>query len=186
MPIQHISDNMLKTMKRGFGKEKTIELLEYMRSKEASFVRTAVIVGHPGESEDDFKEMANFLENFGFDRITVFEYSNEENTTAYNLEQIEPEIISHRATIIGKIAKKAMQQSQNNLIGKEIELIIDGTSSEHEFLLTARPILWAPEIDGEILINDTNDISVEHGDYFKAKVTEVADVTPLATLIEKI
>jgi len=186
MPIQHISDKMLKTMKRGFGKEKTVELLEYMRSKEGSFVRTAVIAGHPGESEEDFKEMAHFLENFGFDRITVFEYSNEENTSAYNLEQIDPEIISQRATIIGEIAKKAMQKSQEALIGKEIELIVDGTSSEHEFLLTARPPLWAPEIDGEILINDANDISVEHGDYFRAKVTEVADVTPLATLIEKI
>jgi len=185
MPIQHISDSMLKIMKRGFNKKKTTELLEYMRNKENSFVRTAVIAGHPVESEADFNELKEFIKNFGFDRVTVFEYSNEENTTAYNLEQIEPEIISQRATEIGEIAREAMKESNSALIGKEIELIIDGQSSEHEFLLSARPTLWAPEIDGEILINDTNDIALNHGDYFIAKVTELADITPLATLIKK-
>ena len=186
MPIQHITDNMLKVMKRGFGKDKTVELLKHMRSKANSFVRTAVIAGHPQESEADFIELKEFLQNFGFDRITVFEYSNEENTTAYNLEQVPQEIISQRATEIGEIAREAMLKSQEALIGKEIRVIIDGESSEHEFLLTARPTLWAPEIDGEVLINDTNDLAVEHGDYFIAKVTQVADVTPLATLVEKV
>jgi len=183
MPIQHISDKMLKIMKRGFGKEKTIELLEYMKSKKDSFLRTAVIAGHPGESEQDFNELKDFIKDFGFDRVTVFEYSNEENTAAYNLEQIPKEIISQRATILGEIARDLMKKSNEALIGKEIELIIDGVSSEHEFLLSARPINWAPEIDGEVLINDSNDFKVEHGDYFIAKVTEVADVTPLATLL---
>ncbi len=186
MPIQHITDHMLKVMKRGFGKDKTVELLKHMRSKANSFVRTAVIAGHPGESEADFEELKEFLANFGFDRITVFEYSNEENTTAYNLEQVPQEIISQRATEIGEIAREAMLKSQEALIGKEIRVIIDGESSEHEFLLTARPTLWAPEIDGEVLINDTNDLAVEHGDYFIAKVTQVADITPVATLVEKV
>ena len=186
MPIQHITDHMLKVMKRGFGKDKTVELLKHMRSKTNSFVRTAVIAGHPQESEADFIELKEFLANFGFDRITIFEYSNEENTTAYNLEQIPQEIISQRATEIGEIAREAMLKSQEALIGKEIRVIIDGESSEHEFLLTARPTLWAPEIDGEVLINDTNDLAVEHGDYFIAKVTQVADITPVATLVEKV
>jgi len=129
---------------------------------------------------DSFKAI---IKDFGFDRVTVFEYSNEENTAAYNLEQISKEIISQRATILGQIARDLMKKSNKALIGKEIELIIDGVSSEHEFLLSARPINWAPEIDGEVLINDSNDFKVEHGDYFIAKVTEVADVTPLATLL---
>lgn len=186
MPIQHITDHMLKVMKRGFRKDKTVELLKHMRNKANSFVRTAVIAGHPQESEADFIELKEFLANFGFDRITIFEYSNEENTTAYNLEQIPQEIISQRATEIGEIAREAMLKSQEALIGKEIRVIIDGESSEHEFLLTARPTLWAPEIDGEVLINDTNDLAVEHGDYFIAKVTQVADITPVATLVEKV
>ncbi len=186
MPIQHISDNMLKIMKRGFGKDKTIELLKYMKSKKDSFIRTAVIAGHPGESEEDFIELKEFINSFGFDRVTVFEYSNEENTTAYTLKQLPKETISQRATILGEIAKEQMLKSNQKLVGKEIELIIDGTSEEHELLLSARATNWAPEIDGEVLINDSNDFKVEHGDYFIAKVTELADVTPLATLIKKV
>lgn len=186
MPIQHISNHMLKVMKRGFNKEKTVELLAYMKSKKGSFVRTAVIAGHPGESEADFLELQEFIKEFGFYRVTVFEYSNEESTTAYSLEQNPPEIIRERATLLGEIAKESMRKSQNALIGKEIELVIDGTSSEHEFLLSARPTLWAPEIDGEILINDPADFALGHGDYFKALITEVADTTPLATLSQKL
>ncbi len=186
IPIQHISDKMLKVMKRGFGREKTVELLNYMRSKEGSFVRTAVIAGHPQESEADFNELKEFIKGFGFDRITVFEYSNEENTSAYAMEQTEPEIISERATILGEIAKETMQKSLNAMLNREIRVMIDGESSEHEFLLTSRPSLWAPEIDGEVLINDTNGFAVKHGDYFMAKVTQIAGFTPLATLLKKV
>ncbi len=186
MPIQHISDKMLKVMKRGFGREKTVELLNYMRSKEGSFVRTAVIAGHPQESEADFNELKEFIKGFGFDRITVFEYSNEENTSAYTMEQTEPEIISERATILGEIAKETMQKSLNAMLNRKIRVMIDGESSEHEFLLTSRPSLWAPEIDGEVLINDTNGFAVNHGNYFMAKVTQIAGFTPLATLLKKV
>jgi hypothetical protein len=82
MPLQHISQNMLKIMKRGKGAEKLIELMNYMRSKPNSFVRTTFIAGHPGESEDDFEELCSFVEEFGFDRGNVFSYSDEEGTSA--------------------------------------------------------------------------------------------------------
>ncbi len=186
MPIQHISNNMLKIMKRGFNKEKTIELLDYMRKKDGSFLRSAVIAGHPGESKEDFLELKEFLEEFEFDRFSVFEYSNEENTYAYKMEQIDKEIIRKRANILGKIAKESMRSSLNRLINKEIELVIDGVSSEHKYLLSARALDWAPEIDGEILVNDSSDFKVSHGDFFIAKVSEVVDVIPLATLIKRL
>jgi len=186
MPIQHISDKMLKIMKRGFGKQKTIELLEYMRAKENSFVRSAVIVGHPGESQEDFLELKEFLEEFGFDRFSVFEYSNEENTAAYEMKQIDRDTISKRADILGEIAKESMRKSLNRLVGKDIRLVVDGISSEHEYLLSARALNWAPEIDGEILVNDPQDFKVEHGDFFIAEVSEVVDVTPLATLKKRL
>ncbi len=186
MPIQHISDNMLKVMKRGANKEKTKKLLEYMKSKKESFIRTAIIAGHPGEGQEDFLEVKEYIKEFNFDRVTVFEYSNEESTTAYNLEQIPKETIAKRAQILGDIAKDLMLKSNSKLIDKEIDLIIDNVSSEHEYLLSARPTLWAPEIDGEILINDTSDLKVNHGSYYRAKVTSLADTTPLATLIKEI
>ena len=185
MPIQHISDNMLKIMKRGFGKAKTIELLKYMRAKPNSFVRTAVIAGHPGESEADFNELKEFLQEFDFDRVSVFEYSNEENTTAFEMPQIPKEIIRKRADILGEIAKNKMQKSLEKMLDKEIEVAIDGPSSEHEYLLSARPLLFAPEIDGEVLINDTNDFDVNIGEFYKSKITQIAFPYALGTLLEK-
>ncbi len=186
MPIQHISNNMLKVMKRGANKARTTELLEYMKSKPNSFIRTAIIAGHPGESEDDFIEVANFIKEFSFDRVTVFEYSNEETTYAYNLEQIDKETIASRAEYLGQIAKELMVKSNQKLIGKDLELIIDGESEEHELILTSRPTLWAPEIDGEIYINDTNDMPTNHGEYYLAKVTDIVDTTPIATTQKKL
>jgi ribosomal protein S12 methylthiotransferase RimO len=184
MPIQHISNNMLKIMKRGLNKEKTLELLNYMQSK-GGFLRTAVIAGHPGESEQDFLELKEFLEEFDFDRITVFEYSNEENTAAFNMKQLNKEIIANRAQILGQIATQKHKKSLNKMVNKEYKLIIEGVSSEHEFLFSARPVLWAPEIDGEVLINDSNDFKLNHGDYFIAKITQIANEYPLATLIKR-
>ena len=185
MPIQHITNKMLKVMKRGASEQRTIELLNYMKSKKDSFIRTALIAGHPKESKEDFNRLKEFIQDFGFDRVSVFEYSNEENTMAYNLEQLPKEIIQKRAQILGDIAKELMIKSNKKLLNREIPLIVDGISSEHEFLLTSRPPFWAPEIDGEILINDTNDLEVKHGDYYLAKVTQLADVTPLATLLKR-
>jgi tRNA A37 methylthiotransferase MiaB len=186
MPIQHISQKMLKVMKRGLDRDRTIELLNYMRSKPDSFIRSAVIAGHPQEDEKDFLELKEFMESFEFDRVSVFEYSNEENTKAYTMEQIDREIIEKRASILGEIARESMLKSLNKMVDREVEIIVDGVSDEHEFLLRGRAKAWAPEIDGEILINDTNDFKVSAGDYFKAKITGVVDLRVLATLIEKV
>ncbi len=183
MPIQHIDDRVLKIMKRGFGETKTIELLEHMKSKEGAFIRTSVIAGHPGESEEAHKKLCKFMEEFGFDRFNTFHYSNEEDTAAYTMEQIPQSIIDSRAQRLGDIAQESMRRSLEKLIGQKIKLVIDGPSDEHEYLLSARPLEWAVEIDGEILINDTNDIDVEYGAVYEASVTEIVGEQLLATLI---
>ena len=185
MPIQHIDDRVLKTMKRGFGEAKTRELLEAMRAKEGSFVRTSVIAGHPGESEESFRKLCDFLAEFGFDRINVFAYSNEENTDAYTMEQLPEEIISERTAVLGEIAKSAREKSLDAMVTQEVELAIDGPSEEHEYLLSARPLLWAPEIDGEVLVNDTNDLEVKVGGLYPAKITQKAGEYLLATLLNE-
>jgi ribosomal protein S12 methylthiotransferase RimO len=176
MPIQHINDDMLRIMKRGFGKAKTLELLNFMRSLPNSFVRTSFIVGHPQESEEMFEEMCEFAASFGFDRINVFAYSDEETTSAHAMEEkISQETIEERAAILGAIAEDVRLASLENEIGKEVTLVIDGESEEHEYLLTARNLLWAPEIDGEIYVNDrTNDAKEpEFGVIYKAKITDL-------------
>ncbi|MCB4742731.1 MAG: 30S ribosomal protein S12 methylthiotransferase RimO [Sulfurovum sp.] len=182
MPIQHIDEHVLKTMKRGFGEEKTIALLNYMKSKSGAFLRTSIITGHPGESQESFQKLCNFIENFNFDRFNTFTYSNESSTIAYKMEQIPKELAEERTTTLGEIAQMSTIQSLEKMIGKEIELVIDGKSDEHEFLLSARPLLWAVDIDGEILINDTNDLKVEYGRVYKAKVTERVGMQLIATL----
>ena len=184
MPIQHIDDAMLKIMKRGFGEKKTIELLEYMKSKPGAFLRTSLIAGHPGESEESFKRLCDFMESFEFDRFNTFHYSNEETTAAYTMEQIDEETIDQRAQILGDIAQKSTLRSLKNMVGKTVTLVIDGESDEHEYLLSARPLQWAVDIDGEILINDTSDLPITYGKRYEAKVTELVGTQLLATLIK--
>ncbi|MFA5502270.1 MAG: 30S ribosomal protein S12 methylthiotransferase RimO [Sulfurovaceae bacterium] len=186
MPIQHSDDSMFKVMKRGFGEEKTKALLKHMQSKPNVFIRTTFIVGHPGESDEAFERLCEFSKDFGFDRFNVFVYSNEESTAAYDMEQISAKIIEQRAKKLGKIATLVTKTSLSKLIDTTLQVVIDGESSEHEFLLSARPLAWAVEIDGEILINDTSDLSIIYGASYEAKVTELAGNQLLATLVSKV
>lgn len=179
MPIQHINNDMLKKMKRGFGKKETLELLEYMRALPNSFIRTSFIVGHPGETQEMFDEMCEFAGSFGFDRINVFAYSDEETTLSHEMtDKIPAKTINKRAEILGGIASKAMQRSLEGEIGRETEIVINGESEEHEYLLSARELIWAPEIDGEIYVNDrTNEDELEFGKAYRAKITDkVGDI----------
>jgi len=175
MPIQHINDEMLHMMRRGFGKDKTLELLNFMRSLPNSFVRTSFIVGHPNEAEEMFEEMCEFASSFGFDRINVFSYSDEETTPAYDMSnKISAELIASRAEILGEIASECTELSLRKEVGQDIELVIDGESEEHEYLLSARKLLWAPEIDGEIYVNDrTKEEELDFGVIYRAKVTDL-------------
>jgi len=184
MPIQHINDDMLRIMKRGFGKEKTLELLNFMRSLPNSFVRTSFIVGHPHESEEMFEEMCAFAESFGFDRVNVFAYSDEETTSAYDMEdKISDTVKMERAEILGDIVAKATKKSLQNEVGKNRQIVIDGESDEHEYLLSARELLWAPEIDGEIYVNDrTHESELEFGKIYNAKITELVGNILTATV----
>ncbi|WP_457743478.1 30S ribosomal protein S12 methylthiotransferase RimO [Sulfurimonas sp.] len=184
MPIQHINDDMLRLMKRGFGKEKTLELLNYMRSLPNSFVRTSFIVGHPNETEAMFDEMCDFAATFGFDRINVFAYSDEETTSAYDMdEKISADIIAKRAQILGDIVSQSTKMSLAKEVGQTTQIVIDGESEEHEYLLSARKLIWAPEIDGELYVNDrTLDEDLEFGKIYNAKITELVGDILTATV----
>ena len=184
MPIQHIADPVLKTMKRGFGEKKTMKLLEYMKSKPNAFLRTSLIAGHPGESDKSFEKLCTFMETFKFDRFNIFHYSNEETTSAYTLDQINQDTIDARANKLGKIAEENTHTSLKNMVGQTINIVIDGESDEHEYLLSARPLNWAVDIDGEILINDTSDLPIDYGKRYQAKITDLVGEQLLATLIK--
>ncbi|UFS63102.1 30S ribosomal protein S12 methylthiotransferase RimO [Sulfurimonas sp. HSL-3221] len=184
MPIQHIDDAMLKIMKRGAGREQTQMLLDYMRKLPESFVRTSFIVGHPGETDESFRAMCDYARDFGFDRINVFAYSDEEGTSAYErTDKVDAETIAERAEILGAIAEEAKLVSLQKMVGREIVLVIDGESDEHEYLLSARDLRWAPEIDGEIYVNDNAlDEALSFGVPYRAKITELVGETLTATV----
>ena len=186
MPIQHIDNTVLKSMKRGFGEEKTIALLEHMKSKPHAFLRTSLIAGHPGESDEAFARVCDFMKDFKFDRFNTFHYSNEETTSAYNLEQISPETIEQRANTLGDIAQDNTHESLENMVGQTVTIVIDAESDEHEYLLSARPLAWAVDIDGELLINDTSDLTIDYGKRYEAKITELVGIQLLATLVKKL
>jgi len=184
MPIQHINDAMLKRMKRGFGKEKTIELLNAMKALPNSFVRTSVIVGHPRESDEEFNEMTQFLEEFKFDRLNIFAYSDEEDTASFEMEEkVDEETMQKRLDKLQELSSTLLEENLQNLLGTELEIVINGQSDEHEYLLSARALNWAPEIDGEIYVNDTNEKSITDTSIYKALITEIAGDKPLATLL---
>ena len=188
MPLQHITPSMLKIMKRGKGVEKLNELMNHMRTKPNSFVRTTFIAGHPGETIEDHEALCKYIEEFKFDRANVFSYSTEEGTAAAaSKELIEQEIIDERAEVIGDIIAQTTQESLEAEVGQVFDVYIDGESDEHEYLLSARKVLWAPDIDGEIYIND-NELAegeqIKFGQMYTVRVTELAGDKLLATIIK--
>lgn len=185
MPIQHISENMLKIMKRGSGAKKIKELLNLMRNAKNSLLRTGVIVGHPGESEEDFEELCEFLEEFKFDRISAFAYSKEEDTASFEMEQIPAKIISKRLSKIEKITKKAINESLQKELGKQIYASLEGISSEGEMFYAAKKDIWDKDIDGEILINESDVKELEIGSLYLCEVSDVVDQKLVATIVKK-
>ena len=186
MPIQHISENMLKIMKRGSGAKKIKELLNLMRNAKNSFLRTGVIVGHPGESEEDFDELCEFLEEFKFDRISAFAYSKEEDTASFEMEQIPAKIISKRLSKIEKITKKAINESLQKELGKQIYASLEGISSEGEMFYAAKKDIWDKDIDGEILINESDVKELEIGSLYLCEASDVVDQKLIAKIIKKV
>lgn len=153
--------------------------MNHMRSKPNSFVRTTFIAGHPGETVEDHEALCKYIEEFKFDRANVFSYSTEEGTTAAESKDlIEQEIIDAKSwrDWWNNCSKTTQESLENWKLEKLFEVYVDGESDEHEYLLSARKTLWAPDIDGEIYIND-NELGdgeqIKFGQIYTVKVTEL-------------
>lgn len=171
IPIQHISQKMLKIMKRGSANK--LKSLLYEMKKEFSFIRTSVIVGHPGESEEDFNELKKFIEEFEFDRVNIFEYSDEEDTLAFKRkDKIDPKIISKRSKELSKVVQKTTKKALKKYLNKTIKCYLDGLT-EDKLFYSVRPTLWAPEIDGDILINESLKDNLKVGNIYDVKVEKL-------------
>lgn len=185
MPLQHISDKMLKIMKRGADKARHIALLAQMRKCENSFVRTTFLVGHPQESEGDFDELCEFVSDFSFERANIFGFSREEGTAAFSMSgEVSAKTTKERIKRLNAILAKQQKNSLKSLVGREIIAIIEGRSAQSDLLFSARDLRWDREIDGEILINDSA-IPLNRG-YYKVQITDFKGGILLGKAIAKI
>ncbi len=152
MPLQHISDSMLKSMKRGITKQKTIDLVNNIRDKVPGIaMRTTLITGYPGETEADFEEMAQWVEDTEFDRLGCFTYSHEEKTSAHALvDDVLDEVKQERAEAIMEIQQGISFDKNQHKIGKTFKVLVDKKDGE---FLVGRTEFDSPEVDNEVLID---------------------------------
>ncbi len=151
IPLQHISDDVLKSMRRGVTTKRTYELLYKLREKIPDItLRTTFITGYPAEKEKHFKQLCDFIEEIKFDRIGVFTYSIEENTSSFILGDPIPEVEkNYRKETLMEIQKNISLNKNEEFVGKELEVLIDGIEGDYYI---GRSYRDAPEVDGEILI----------------------------------
>ncbi len=168
MPLQHISDDILKSMRRGVTSKRTKELLFKLREKIPDItLRTTFIVGYPNETEKEFEELCNFVREIKFDKIGIFTFSMEENTSSYILGDPVPESVKQkRKEILMEIQREISLEKNKSLLGKKLKVLIERTEGN---FFVGRTYRDAPEVDGEILI-PLNGVPIHLGNFYNVKV----------------
>lgn len=181
MPIQHTNDRVLKSMNRRLTKAKLFDLIGKLRSKIPGVVfRTSIIVGFPGEVEEEFKEMCSDLERLALDHVGVFRYSKEEGTKAAEMpDQIHANTKRRRSKELIALLQRQSLVRNEKFVGRTVEVLVEGASDETDLLLQGRMPTQAQEIDGHVLINDLGDLVdgegqplVRAGDLIEVEITE--------------
>lgn len=173
MPLQHISDNMLSSMRRGITRQKTIDLVSSVRDKVPDIaLRTTLICGYPGETEKDFEEMQHWVRETRFDRLGCFTYSHEEKTHAYLLNDDVPEEIKQlRADAIMDIQQQISLEKNRQKTGKIFKVLVDKKEGNY---FTGRTEYDSPEVDNEVLINARSDYATP-GSFVQVKIDRAED-----------
>ena len=184
VPIQHISDNILQNMGRAKSGDYIRSILGRIRGRiPDATIRTTVIVGFPGETEENFEELKEFIKEFEFDYVGVFKYSREEDTVAYDLpNQIPEEIKEKRWSELLNIQGEIVERKNEKFIGETVDVIIDGVSTESEYMLEGRMRSQALEIDGKVL---TSDGTANVGDIVKVKLEQNFQYDFIGPIIEE-
>ncbi|NUN07723.1 MAG: 30S ribosomal protein S12 methylthiotransferase RimO [Ignavibacteriaceae bacterium] len=169
MPLQHISEDCLKSMRRGISKRRTIELIDTLRNKIDNLVlRTTFIVGYTAEKQKDFDELYEFVSRTRFDRMGVFTYSVEEKTPAFILgDSIDENEKERRKEVLMELQKDISNSINARLVGTELNVLIDRYENGVYF---GRSYRDAPEVDGEVIINNGSDLSI--GEFYTVKITD--------------
>jgi ribosomal protein S12 methylthiotransferase len=189
VPLQHASASVLKTMKRGGNAQIFLDLIaKARRIVPGIVVRTSFIVGFPGETEANYKELEAFITEAKIDWLGVFTYSDEEGAAAFNLAdetKVPNRTIQARRRKLMKLQQKISTKAKAEWVGREIDLLVEGESEETELLWEGRTSLHAPEIDGKVFINDFGPHeTLVPGTFYRAEITESHDYDVVARILE--
>ena len=174
VPLQHVSDNVLMLMKRRGDKKQIVSLIKKLRREvDGIKIRTTFMVGFPGETKKDFKELCVFLKRFKLDNVGFFKYSREEGTASYDFEnQVEESEKDRRLEIVQNIQRTIAEKKNKKYIGKTLKVLCDSYNSKYKFFI-GRPYFSAPEIDFEVWFRSQKMISV--GSFVDVKIVDFKD-----------
>lgn len=183
MPVQHFSTSILKKMNRKIETQAMLEKIRRLKREIPDIIlRTSVIVGFPGETEEDFATLLQGIEEVQFDHLGVFKYSDEEGTPAIKLqEKLDESTIQKRFDVVYKLQEKIVKNKNKSYIGKTIKVLVEGPHPETSMLLVGRHAGQAPEIDGNVIINEGK---AKSGDFIHVKISEVVGYDLVGSVVE--
>ncbi len=184
MPLQHASDTMLARMKRGHGKDRQRRVVERLRRSIPNLsLRTAFIVGHPGETDRDFDELVEFVEWAEFNHVGVFKYSDEETAKSFDQDgKVNAATIARRWRKLMAVQRKIARKKNKGLIGQEFDVLVEGPSEEHELVMAGRHAGQAPEVDGQVYLSGGE---VSAGELRRVRITQAADYDLVGDVIDE-
>ncbi len=183
MPLQHASDAMLKLMRRGHGKDRQKRVVERMRASIPDLVfRTAFIVGHPGETDADFEELLDFVKWARFEHVGVFRYSDEETARSNDLAgKVKTATAASRWRKLMTLQRKIAREKNKALVGRELEVLVEGPSEEHELVMMGRHRGQAPDVDGQVYLSG----DVSPGEMRRVKITQASDYDLVGDVVDE-
>jgi len=187
VPLQHASASVLKRMKRGGGADVFLRSIGKMRRAIPDLtLRTSFIVGFPGETEKEFEELCDFVREAQFDWMGAFAYSDQQGADAYALEKkLSPREIERRRKHLMGIQRHISKKKKKALVGREFDLLLEGSSEESDLLLEGRTAMHAPEIDGKVFVNDVPEwMQPESGQFYRCEITETHDYDLVARILD--
>lgn len=179
--LQHISDNMLKKMRRNITKSETIKLIEKIRTEVPGIhLRTTLMVGHPGETEEDFNELLQFVKDMRFERLGAFPYSHEEDTFCdiNYTDDISPEVKEDRLNILMAVQEEVALSINESKIGEQLNVLIDSETPDYYI---GRTEYDSPDVDGEVLISKERELSI--GSFYTVEINSAMPFDLMATLV---
>ena len=184
MPLQHAADGMLRRMRRGHGGARLRKVVSDLRARVPNLTfRTAFIVGHPGETDEEFQELYDFVKWAEFDRVGVFRYSDEESSRSFTMDaKVPARVAAARHRKLMTLQRKISHRKSEALVGRELDVLVEGPSDEHELVMMGRHAGQAPDIDGQVYLSEGE---ARPGEMRRVRVTQASDYDLVGELIDE-